>query len=75
MLAVFELFQAFTDGVAPVNSAPTKRLNREKSMRVLLVEDHLQLAESVALALKGSGLTVDVLHDGVAADLALGSEE
>lgn len=44
-------------------------------MRVLLVEDHLQLAESVALALKGSGLTVDVLHDGVAADLALGSEE
>lgn len=44
-------------------------------MRVLLVEDHLQLAESVALALKGSGLTVDVLHDGVAADLALSSEE
>ncbi|MBV4475034.1 response regulator [Pseudomonas sp. B2M1-30] len=44
-------------------------------MRVLLVEDHLQLAESVAQALKSSGLTVDVLHDGVAADLALGSEE
>ena len=44
-------------------------------MRVLLVEDHLQLAESVALALQGSGLTVDVLHDGVAADLALSSEE
>lgn len=44
-------------------------------MRVLLVEDHLQLAESVALALKGSGLTVDVLHDGVAADLALSCEE
>ncbi|AMB85759.1 two-component system response regulator [Pseudomonas agarici] len=44
-------------------------------MRVLLVEDHLQLAESVAQALKGAGLTVDVLHDGVAAELALGSEE
>lgn len=44
-------------------------------MRVLLVEDHLQLAESVALALKSAGLTVDVLHDGVAADLALSSEE
>ncbi|MGF6669799.1 DNA-binding response OmpR family regulator [Pseudomonas monsensis] len=44
-------------------------------MRVLLVEDHLQLAESVAQALKSTGLTVDVLHDGVAADLALGSEE
>ena len=40
-------------------------------MRVLLVEDHLQLAESVAQALKSHGLTVDVLHDGVAADLAL----
>ena len=44
-------------------------------MRVLLVEDHLQLAESVAQALKSAGLTVDVLHDGVAADLALTSEE
>jgi len=44
-------------------------------MRVLLVEDHLQLAESVAQALKSTGLTVDVLHDGVAADVALGSEE
>lgn len=33
-------------------------------MRVLLVEDHLQLAESVAQALKSTGLTVDVLHDG-----------
>ena len=44
-------------------------------MRVLLVEDQLQLAESVAQALKGTGLTVDVLHDGVAADLALSSEE
>ena len=40
-------------------------------MRVLLVEDHLQLAASVAQALKSAGWTVDVLHDGVAADLAL----
>ncbi len=44
-------------------------------MRVLLAEDHLPLAESVAQALRNSGLTVDVLHDGVAADLALGSED
>ena len=44
-------------------------------MRVLLVEDQLQLAESVAQALKSTGLTVDVLHDGVAADLALSSED
>ncbi|MFF7706866.1 response regulator [Pseudomonas sp. NPDC007930] len=44
-------------------------------MRVLLVEDHLPLADSVAQALKGAGLTVDVLHDGIAADLALASEQ
>ncbi len=50
-------------------------MNEVESMRVLLVEDHLQLAESVAQALKSTGLTVDVLHDGVAADLALSSEE
>ncbi|HAQ27667.1 response regulator [Stutzerimonas nitrititolerans] len=44
-------------------------------MRILLVEDHLQLAESVAQALRAAGWTVDVLHDGVAADLALASED
>ncbi len=44
-------------------------------MRVLLVEDHLPLAESVAQALRGIGLNVDMLHDGVAADLALSSED
>ncbi|SFP00296.1 response regulator [Pseudomonas borbori] len=44
-------------------------------MRILLVEDHPQLAASVAQALKGAGWTVDVLHDGVAADLALASED
>ncbi|ARU90639.1 response regulator [Pseudomonas sp. M30-35] len=44
-------------------------------MRILLVEDHPQLAASVAQALKSAGWTVDVLHDGVAADLALSSEQ
>ncbi|GGL93072.1 response regulator [Pseudomonas asuensis] len=44
-------------------------------MRILLVEDHLSLAESVAQALKGEGWTVDVINDGIAADLALASEE
>ncbi|TWI58775.1 two-component system response regulator TctD [Pseudomonas duriflava] len=44
-------------------------------MRILLVEDHRPLAESVAQALKGKGWTVDMLHDGVAADLALSSED
>jgi two-component system response regulator TctD len=73
-MAPFPARRTFTDDGAPVNSAH-KMLTGEKSMRVLLVEDHLQLAESVALALKSSGLTVDVLHDGVAADLALSSEE
>ena len=43
-------------------------------MRILLVEDHPPLAESVAQALKGAGLNVDLLTDGVAADLALQSE-
>ncbi|KRW59431.1 response regulator [Pseudomonas sp. TTU2014-080ASC] len=44
-------------------------------MRILLVEDHVQLAESVAQALKNAGWTVDILHDGIAADLALSSED
>ncbi|MBD9484838.1 response regulator [Pseudomonas sp. PDM14] len=44
-------------------------------MRVLLVEDHLPLAESVAQALRSAGLNVDVLHDGVAAEHALASED
>ena len=48
---------------------------REVVVRILLVEDHLQLAASVAQALKSAGCTVDVLHDGVAADLALRGEE
>jgi len=43
-------------------------------LRILLVEDHPQLAESVAQAFKAVGWTVDVLYDGVAADLALASE-
>ena len=45
------------------------------SMRILLVEDHPQLAASVAQALRSAGWTVDVLHDGIAADLALSCED
>ncbi|KPX57330.1 DNA-binding response regulator TctD [Pseudomonas amygdali pv. photiniae] len=78
-----ESFLSFTGGGLSVNSTATSldaqidnnSDNQETAMRVLLVEDHLQLAESVAQALKSAGLTVDVLHDGVAADLALSSEE
>src|SRR3546814_10797247 len=52
-----------------------RRHRRGQAMRILLVEDHPQLAESVAQAMRAAGWTVDVLHDGVAADLALASED
>lgn len=67
--------EQFTAAVAALNCAPLTMLQLEVAVRILLVEDHPQLAESVAQALKGAGWTVDVLHDGVAADLALCSEE
>lgn len=44
-------------------------------MRILLVEDDAELADSLGRALKAAGWTVDTLHDGVAADLALRSED
>lgn len=44
-------------------------------MRILLVEDHGPLADSLAQALRASGLTVDVLQDGIAADLALTDQD
>ena len=68
-------FGQFTVAVTALNCAPLTMLQSEVAVRILLVEDHPQLAESVAQALKGAGWTVDVLHDGVAADLALCSEE
>ncbi|MEQ4602928.1 MAG: DNA-binding response regulator, partial [Pseudomonas amygdali] len=54
-----ESFLSFTGGGLPVNSTATSldaqidnnSDNQETAMRVLLVEDHLQLAESVAQAL------------------------
>ena len=36
-------------------------------MRVLVVEDHVRLAQSVARVLRREGMAVDVAHDGVAA--------
>src|SRR5579863_985612 len=36
-------------------------------MRVLLVEDHVMLAETVATGLRREGIAVDVAHDGRAA--------
>lgn len=44
-------------------------------MRILLVEDHPPLAASVVQALRGAGWSVDLLTDGVAAELALASED
>ncbi len=43
-------------------------------MRVLLVEDHPELARWLAKALSGRGLAVDVLGDGEEADQALRTE-
>ncbi len=43
-------------------------------MRILLVEDDLQLGDGLAVGLRQSGFTVDWLKDGRSADLALQSE-
>ncbi len=43
-------------------------------MRILLVEDDLQLGDGLTVGLRQSGLTVDWVRDGHAADLALQSE-
>ena len=40
-------------------------------MRLLLVEDNLELAESLRRALTAASFAVDVVHDGLAADQAL----
>jgi two-component system response regulator TctD len=79
-------FGQFKLAFAPVNSSHSNGAGaplqaacvgvlQEVAVRILLVEDHVQLAASVAQALKSAGWTVDVLHDGVAADLALSSED
>lgn len=44
-------------------------------MRILLVEDDPELADSLTRTLKSVGWTVDTLHDGVAADQALRNED
>jgi DNA-binding response OmpR family regulator len=36
-------------------------------MRVLVVEDHVELAETVASVLRREGTAVDVAHDGAQA--------
>lgn len=40
-------------------------------MRALVVEDNFALADGIATALRGMGLAVDVLHDGLEADQVL----
>jgi len=35
-------------------------------MRVLVIEDHVELAETVALGLQREGMAVDIAHDGAA---------
>tara|TARA_R110002020_G_scaffold382261_1_gene593059 strand:- start:854 stop:1522 length:669 start_codon:yes stop_codon:yes gene_type:complete len=44
-------------------------------LRILLVEDDPELADSLTRMLKAGGWTVDTLHDGVVADQALRNED
>jgi two-component system response regulator TctD len=44
-------------------------------MRILLVEDHRELARWVAKALRDRGLAVDVVHDGGDADHVLSTQD
>jgi two-component system response regulator TctD len=44
-------------------------------MRILLAEDHLNLSEIIAQALRSNGFNVDVVHHGEAVDAALGTEQ
>jgi len=44
-------------------------------MRILLVEDHLPLAQSISSALQAAGYALDCLADGIQADLALQSND
>jgi len=39
----------------------------EQAMRVLIVEDHKELAATVAVGLRREGMAVDIVHDGQAA--------
>jgi two-component system OmpR family response regulator/two-component system response regulator QseB len=43
-------------------------------MRILLVEDDLQLGDGLMVGLRQAGFAVDWVHDGHAADLALSTE-
>ena len=43
-------------------------------MRILLVEDDLPLAEALTTLLDGAGYAVDVVHDGLSAELLIGAE-
>jgi two-component system OmpR family response regulator len=43
-------------------------------MRILLVEDDLPLAEALTTLLDGAGYAVDLVHDGLSAELLIGAE-
>ncbi len=43
-------------------------------MRILLVEDDLPLAEALTTLLDGAGYAVDVVHDGLSAEMLIGAE-
>jgi DNA-binding response OmpR family regulator len=52
---------------APLAGSNAERVLADRAMRILLVEDHQELAETVADVLRSEGLAVDVALDGKAA--------
>src|SRR5262245_33994735 len=52
-----------TAHVGPMSSRPAHNVG----MRVLVVEDHVKLAERIGEGLRDAGMAVDVVHDGGAA--------
>jgi DNA-binding response OmpR family regulator len=51
----------------PAATADSANFVEEESMRVLVVEDHQQLAETIATGLRREGMAVDVAVDGATA--------
>ncbi len=51
------------------------KLLESNAMRILLVEDDLQLGDGLTVGLRQSGFAVDWVRDGQSADLALRTEE
>ncbi len=55
-------------------AAPLGCGRERESMRILLVEDNLSLAEGLTALLRQSGYAVDVVHDGASAEALAAAE-